>query len=377
MSSKLVRSPRAGLGIVACLAVAALAAPAAQAGTHSVARQWNEDLLFAIRNDLARPTVHARNLYHVSVAMWDAWAAYDPYADAVIASESATAKDVQAAREIAISYAAYRVLVHRFTNSVGAGASIPAFDARMGDLTLNPNDTTTVGDTPIAVGNRIGAAIIAFGAADNANEAGDYANIFYNPINPALIPTLPGNPSLIDANRWQPLSLDYFVDQAGNPIPFGYPEALSPEWGQVTAFALKNEDRTIYSRDGFDYWVFHDPGPPPLHGGVGDAEYKAGFEQVVEFSSKLDPADGVMIDISPASRGNNTLGTNDGTGYTVNPVTGQPYAPQLVPAGDYYRILAEFWADGPESETPPGHWFTIMNYVSDHQSLVKQIGGAG
>ena len=52
--------------------------PLAPRGTApSVARQWKEVLLTAIRNDLARPTVHARNLYHTSAAMWDAWAAYD------------------------------------------------------------------------------------------------------------------------------------------------------------------------------------------------------------------------------------------------------------------------------------------------------------
>ena len=45
---------------------------------HSVARKWNEATLLAIRNDFARPTVHARNLFHTSVAMYDAWAAYDP-----------------------------------------------------------------------------------------------------------------------------------------------------------------------------------------------------------------------------------------------------------------------------------------------------------
>ena len=43
----------------------------------SVARQWNEVMLSAIREDLARPPVQARNLFHVSVAMYDAWAAYD------------------------------------------------------------------------------------------------------------------------------------------------------------------------------------------------------------------------------------------------------------------------------------------------------------
>ena len=50
-------------------------------GQHSVAREWNEVLLHAIRNDLARPTVHARNLFHTSIAMYDAWAVYDDIAD--------------------------------------------------------------------------------------------------------------------------------------------------------------------------------------------------------------------------------------------------------------------------------------------------------
>ena len=42
-----------------------------------MARIWNEALLEAIRGDFARPTVHARNLFHTSVAMYDAWAIYD------------------------------------------------------------------------------------------------------------------------------------------------------------------------------------------------------------------------------------------------------------------------------------------------------------
>ena len=43
----------------------------------SVARLWDEQLLHAISLDTARPTVHARNLFHLSTAMYDAWAAYD------------------------------------------------------------------------------------------------------------------------------------------------------------------------------------------------------------------------------------------------------------------------------------------------------------
>jgi hypothetical protein len=37
--------------------------------------------------------------------------------------------------------------------------------------------------------------------------------------------------------------------------------------------------------------------------------------------------------------------------------------------------LAEFWADGPDSETPPGHWFTILNKVSEHPLFEKKFQG--
>ena len=54
-----------------------------------------------------------------------------------------------------------------------------------------------------------------------------------------------------------------------------------------------------------------------------------------------------------------------------------PYEPQWVPRGDYTRVLAEFWADGPDSETPPGHWFVILNAVTDHPGLKRRFRGEG
>ena len=344
---------------------------------HLIARHWNEELLGAIRRDFARPTVHARNLFHTSIAMWDAWSAYDSAARSYLHQEKASSEDVATARREAISYASHRILTTRFANSPGAGESLPSFDAKMAEFGYDIGFTDTAGDAPAALGNRIAATVLAFGATDGANEENDYANRFYEPVNEALLPDFPCNPSIVDPNRWQPLALDFFVDQAGNPFPLGVPPFQSPEWGQVTPFALSPEALTVYDVDGNQYWLYLDPGPPPLIGGVGDADYRAGFEQVIEWSGSLDPGDGVMIDISPNARGNNTLGTNDGYGYTLNPVTSEPYTPAIVPAGDYYRVLAEFWADGPDSETPPGHWFTIANYVSDHALVVKRIAGVG
>jgi hypothetical protein len=102
-----------------------------------------------------------------------------------------------------------------------------------------------------------------------------------------------------------------------------------------------------------------------------------------------------MWDISPKNQGNNDLklmpkdfaeyskfyntfeGGDTSKGYTLNPATGKPYEPQIVPRGDFTRVLAEFWADGPNSETPPGHWFTILNYVSDHPLFIKKLNGIG
>jgi hypothetical protein len=362
------------------------------ADERSVARQWNEELLEAIRRDFARPTVHARNLFHVSAAMWDAWAAYHPLAGQVIHHERASAVDVRAARAKAISFAAYRVLEARFAGSPGAAFSLVSFGARMAQLGYDKDFTATSGgaDPPAELGNRIAASVLAFGLTDGSNEQDGYANRYYEPVNPPLIMVLPGNPDIVDANAWQPLALDFFVDQSGNEIPGGSPPFLGPEWGGVAPFALSPDDANVYPRDGFDYWVYHDPGPPPLLGTPDAEDYLDGFEMVALWSSHLDPADGVLWDVSPASRGNSPLpdpsewrdyydfegGGDWGTGYALNPVTGQPYEPQIVPRGDYARALAEFWADGPDSETPPGHWFTIANYVSDNL-FQKRIGGEG
>jgi hypothetical protein len=49
----------------------------------------------------------------------------------------------------------------------------------------------------------------------------------------------------------------------------------------------------------------------------------------------------------------------------------------MVPRGDFARVIAEFWDDGPSSETPPGHWFAIANSVADHPLLEKRLGGLG
>jgi hypothetical protein len=376
----------------------------------SVARQWNEVLLAAIRSDFARPTVHARNLFHAAVAMYDAWAAYDRVATPFLLGKTVGGytcayhaiglpEQSEPARNEAISYAAYRLLSYRFQRSPGAVASQDRFDRLLTRLGYDAAVTSTdyASGAPAALGNYIAQCVIDMGLQDGANEPNSYANMAYEPVNPPLLPDLPGNPDIIDLNRWQPLTLQFFIDQAGNLIPGNTPPFLSPEWGRVVPFALTPDDLTIYARDGYDYWVYHDPGAPPYMddhtgGGLSDA-YKWSFALVAIWSSHLDPSDGVMWDISPASLGNAPAlpqtpedmrafygllqGGTVGLGHDVNPHTGQPYPPQIVPRGDYTRALAEFWADGPDSETPPGHWFVILHKVNDHADLSKRWRGVG
>jgi hypothetical protein len=91
--------------------------------------------------------------------MWDAWAAYDPYATGYFVTEKHTAPNVAMARNEAISYAAFRVLTARYIKSVGGEASLSEFDDLMDALCLPLDVTTTEGDSPAALGNRIAAAV--------------------------------------------------------------------------------------------------------------------------------------------------------------------------------------------------------------------------
>jgi len=381
--------------------------PLAAGAQHSVARQWNEVLLEAIRRDFARPTVHARNLFHTSIAMYDAWAAYDdvakPYLLNAIVGDFAcpfygipAPADLEAAREEAISYAAYRLLSHRFAQSPSARSTLARFDSLFTALGYDASVTTTDyrSGSPAALGNHIANCLIRFGLHDGSNEEGRYKNLHYEPLNPPLRPERPGNPDIMDVNRWQPLGLAVFIGQSGF---VSVTDFLSPEWGEVAPFALEAADLSYFDRDDYRYWVYHDPGAPPYLAADGtsglSAEYKWTFELVSVWSGHLDPSDGVLWDISPASIGNvpgfptsfedypnffNLLdGGDPSLGHSVNPYTGQPYEPQVVPRGDYTRVLAEFWADGPDSETPPGHWFTILNYVTDHPAFERRLRGQG
>jgi hypothetical protein len=334
--------------------------------TESVARTWNEQALAAIRLDLPRPTVHARNLFHLSAAMYDAWASYDAVSDGYFLRERHSAIDPADARHEAISFAAYRVLAARYARSSSAVTTAVALAEQMRGLGYDPCYRVSEGAGPAQLGNRIAEAVLTMTLEDGSNEANDYADTTdWVPENEPLVVALPGPGVQHDPDHWQPLALDQRLAQNGIIEPGKVQNYVGAQWRDVRTFALR---RTELDEPYFDLEA------PPLWD---TPETRAFVLDVIRREAFLDPALAETIDVSPGAYGNNSLGENDGLGHPLNPVTGAPYAPHVVPRADFGRVLAEFWADGPHSETPPGHWNVIANTVADDPGFVRRYGGVG
>lgn len=335
----------------------------------STARVWLEAQLENKRYGVFRPTVNARNCYHLWSAMWDCWAAYDATAAQVMHHERQSAADIEEAREEAISYAAYRLLMQRYPPSEN-----PVYEeilnGVMQELGYNRGFASTVGNSPAAFGNRVASTYIFGTYYDGANELMNYAiSNGYEPANEPLVVELVASEPMADPNRWQPLALEFFIDKTG--VVLGeYPKFTTPHWGLLPPFSMLPSHKTG------DY-LYYDPGPPPYLGGVGDETFREGVIEMVDRSSRLDPADSPLIDISPASMGNNPLGTDADPGYEVNPVTGLPYEPQMVPEADYARVISEFWFMGVRLSGPDTYWFRVINKIADDPGFEPRIGGTG
>lgn len=324
----------------------------------SIARRWNEQALDAIRRDIPNPGVHARNLFHLSGAMWDVWRAYGGGGVGYVVDEAQSASDVAAARDEAISHAAFTLLTHRYARATGGDVSTACFDAFMHKLGYAPDDESA----PAAFGRHVAEAWIEAGLDDGANERGRYADTTgFEAQNPPLDINASGT-VMADPGQWQPLQLERAVTQNGQDAAAGVQQYIGAHWGNVRPFAMQRAN---------DAALYHDPGPFPAFG----PELRPAVVEIVRLSGQM--ADDELVDISPGALGNNTLGANDGTGHPVNPATGQPYAPQRVRRGDFGRVLAEFWADGPRSETPPGHWNVLANTVADSPGFERRVGGTG
>ena len=208
----------------------------------SVARIWNEEILNAIRADTPAPTVHSRNLFHLSVAMYDAWAAYDNTSVGYLVKEKTSAEDIEAARAESISFAAYRILSARYDNSPGAETSLASFDSTMKKLGHDKSFTSTEGNSPAALGNRIAEAILSYGLGDGSNEINEYMdNTGYMPVNEPLTVSIPGT-VMVNKNRWQPLDITGRLTQ--NQLEVGDVQVFRDLTGDMLNLSLLQKEVT-------------------------------------------------------------------------------------------------------------------------------------
>jgi len=285
--------------------------------SQNVVVQWNKAALQGVRDSKLGPPMVARALAIVHTCMYDAWAAYDPRA--LGTQLRATLRQGPAARTLAnkrevISYAAYRAAVDLFPADEAT-----VFRPLMIELGYNPDRDTVDPSTAAGVGNIACAAVLAFRHHDGANQLGDlsgngvpYADYTgYRPLNPPS--TVPVVPgSIVDPNRWQPLQ---YIDASGKSVTQTF---LGAQWGEVIPFGLNSgsEFRDAIGSRG-----------PALYG---SPEYFEQAEELIHLSANLT---------------------------------------------DEQKMIAEYWKDGPHSETPPGHWCLFAQFVSvrDHHTLDQDI----
>ena len=314
--------------IAACCAAAALAAcadpavapppplptRAASAGAlpgDNVVLRWDAVALEAIRATRPGPPMTARALAVLHTAMYDAWAAYD--AAAVGTRLGGALRRPEGERTAANKATAVSYAAYRALVDLYPSRRT-ALDALMTELGHDPAVTSTDPATAAGVGNAAAAAVLAFRHRDGANQLGDEP--------------LPGGGTATgayaDYTGYAPVNTPDVVTDPNRWQPLRLPNGsggfatqrfVAPHWQRVTPFAL-----TAASQ--FRPVVL--PNQYPRGG------YQKQVEELLHYTARLD---------------------------------------------DQTKVVAEYWADGPSSELPPGHWCLLGAWVArrDHQTLDESV----
>jgi len=361
---------RAAVIAVATL-VPALACVTAARG--SVVSDWNAAALAEVRSSTALrngPPIVARALAIVHTCMYDAWAAYDDTAvgttDVAGDRRQPRGKRTDGNKAKAISFAAYRCLSNLYPDgSVRPPLAQPSvrLNAMLQSLGYSLDDACRTDDecraanpaTAAGVGNIAAQAVIDARRHDGSNQYGDlspapcpiltpwpcaaamygqtsqtpdrtgaYADYSaagytpYVPLNPLMgycnpLVAVCELQEIVDPNHWQPLiynnGQDCLDSGSGNveTCP-GIQVFVAPHWERVTPFALTSAGQ-------FDDVVTI----PPPDFLTNSGQYQNDVNDMIAFSRSLDTR---------------------------------------------RKLIVEYWADGPSSELPPGHWGIFAQFVS-------------
>jgi hypothetical protein len=278
----------------------------------TVVVMWDSAALQGVRDSHIGPPMVSRALAIVHTCIFDAWAAFDKRAVGTQFGGELRRPERErtlANKNKAISFAAYRALVDLFALDKAS-----VFDPLMASLGYDPNNMTTNTETPAGIGNVACAAVLAFRHGDGSNQLGDlhpgaYSDwTGYASVNPPS--TVPVKPALVlDPNHWQPLTYD---DGATAPTPHIITQTfVGAQWYRVLPFAMTSPDqfRPFVARFG-----------PAL---FGSETYLQQSKDLITLSANLT---------------------------------------------DEQKMIAEYWANGPRTELPPGHWALFGEFVSNRDN---------
>jgi hypothetical protein len=255
----------------------------------------------------------ARALAIAHTCIYDAWAAYDRKAVGTRLGGSLRRPPNQRTlsnREQAISFAAYRAAADLFPASTST-----IFDPLMRELGYDSEDLSGDIAAPTGIGNVAAQAVLDFRHGDGANQLGDEAGGIAGVPYSDYTGYTPVNDPMDIRMPFEPSTVHdanswqplRYVDASGNLVTPGF---VGAHWPGVTTFALV--PGSLLSSSG-----------PARYG---SAEYVSQARDLLELSAGLT---------------------------------------------DEQKMIAEYWADGPRSELPPGHWNLFAQFIArrDHHGF--------
>jgi hypothetical protein len=280
--------------------------PGFAASQPNIVVQWNQAGLQGVRDGTIGPPMVSRALAVLHTCIYDAWSAYDQHAVGTQLGDELRRprkEHTLANKNKAISFAAYRAAVDLFPWD-----KVKVFDPLMAQLGYDINDSSLDVTTPSGIGNVACAAVLEFRHTDGSNQLGDrtasgvpYADYTgYTPLNHPSTVPVSDLSTVLDPNHWQPLT--YF-----NGTAVVTPKFIGAQWFMVTPFSLTSADQFLPFISQFG---------PALYG---SSTFRQQAEDVIAFSAGLT---------------------------------------------DEHKMIAEYWANGPHSELPPGHWDLFAQFVS-------------
>ena len=340
----------------------------------TVVSDWNAAALAEVRLSRALrngPPIVARALAIAHTCMYDAWAAYDDVAVGTTDTRGSRRRPpgqrTAGNKGKAISFAAYRCLSNLYPDgslppplaqpSVRLSAMLLNLGYDLSEACHTDEDCRiTNPKTAAEIGNVAAQAVIDARRHDGSNQYGD--------LPPAPCPVSP----------WpQPCAAGTYGQTSGNPTrtgPYSDYDAgdyepyvpVNPLMGYCNPLVAVCERQDIADPNHWQPLIFGN-GQACLDSGAGTEETCAGiqtfiaphWERVTSFAlTSASQFDDVMTIPPPDYLKNSGRYQND-----VKDMI--EFSRSL---NTRRKLIVEYWADGPSSELPPGHWGVFAQFVS-------------